>query len=53
MNIDQSLGQIRPILSLIGSAVVALGLLKFFGVNIPLAGSGLELAVAGYLIKAI
>lgn len=53
MNPDQALGQIRPILKLIGSAMIAAGLLKFFGVGIPMKGSGLEVAVAGYLTKAI
>lgn len=54
MNIDQAMGQLRPILSLIGSALIAVGVLKFFGVNINiLRGSGLEIAVAGYLTKSI
>ena len=54
MNIGQAMGQLRPILSLIGSALIAIGLLKFFGVNINiLRGSGLEIAVAGFLIKHI
>ena len=54
MTLDQALGQVRPILKLIGTALIVVGLAKFFGVNINLArGSGLELAVAGYLTKAI
>lgn len=53
MNADQIFGQLRPILSLAGSLLIAVGLLKFFGVNIPIGGSGLELAVAGYLMKSI
>lgn len=52
-DINQALAPIRPVLSLLGSAVIAVGLLKFFGVSIPISGSGLELAVAGYLMKAI
>lgn len=51
MNFDQALGQLRPILSLAGSVMIAAGLLQWFGVNIPVTGSGLELAVAGFLIK--
>lgn len=53
MTSDQIFGQLRPILSLIGSVIIAAGLLKFFGVNIPISGSGLELAVAGFLLKHI
>ncbi len=53
MDINNALSQIRPILQLAGSAVVAVGLLKFFGVNVPVSGSGLEIAVAGWLLKSI
>lgn len=54
MNLDHSLGQIRPILSLIGSAIIVVGVLKFFGVNINvLNGGGLELAAIGWLVKNI
>jgi hypothetical protein len=50
---DQALAQIRPILSLIGSIVIIIGLVKFMGINIPVNGSGLEIAVAGWLTKNI
>ncbi len=54
MNPEQALGQIRPVLKLVGTAMIVVGLAKFFGININiLRGSGLELAVAGYLTKAI
>lgn len=53
MQIDQALGQVRPILSLIGTAVIAVGLAKYFGAGIPISGSGLELAVAGFLLKHV
>ena len=54
MNFDQSMNQVRPILSIIGSVLIVIGLLKFFGVNInALNGSGLEIAVAGFLTKHI
>lgn len=52
MNLDSALSQLRPILSLAGSIIIAAGLLKFFGVQIPISGSGLELAVAGFLLKS-
>jgi hypothetical protein len=45
--------QMRPILSLVGSIIIAAGLLKFAGVQIPVSGSGLEIAVAGWLLKQI
>lgn len=51
MNVDSALSQLRPILSLAGSLLIAAGLLKFFGVGVPISGSGLELAVAGFLVK--
>lgn len=53
MNADAIFGQARPILSLAGSILIGVGLLKFFGINIPMGFPGLELAVAGYLMKAI
>lgn len=53
MNADQIFGQLRPLLQLAGSVLITAGLLKFFGVNIPISGSGLEIAVAGYLAKSI
>ena len=54
MNADQVFGQIRPILSLIGSVIIVIGLLMFFGVNINiLHGTGLEVGVAGFLMKNI
>ena len=53
MNVDQALGQIRPLTHLIGTLVLVVGVLKFFGVQIPISGSGIELAVIGYLTKSI
>lgn len=53
MSVDQALSQVRPVLTLAGSALIAAGLLKFFGVGIPISGSGLEIAVAGYLLKGV
>ena len=53
LNPDQIFGQLRPLLSLAGSILIAAGLLKFFGVNVPISGSGLEIAVAGYLMRSI
>lgn len=53
MDLNQALSPIRPILATVGSVMIAAGLLKFFGVNIPISGSGLEIAVAGWLTKAI
>lgn len=45
--------QVRPILSLLGSIVIIIGLVKFMGINIPVNGSGLEIAFAGLLTKNI
>jgi hypothetical protein len=53
MSLDQALGQIRPLTVLIGKALIIAGLLKFFGVNVPINGSGLEIAVAGWLTQQI
>ena len=53
LNPDQIFGQLRPLLTLAGSILIAGGLLKFFGVNVPIHGSGLEIAVAGYLMRSI
>lgn len=53
MDMNQTLGQVRPITSLVGTVVLIAGLLKFFGVNIPIGYPGLELAVAGYLLRSV
>ena len=42
-----------PIAALIGTLLIIAGLAKFFGVNIPIGGGGLEIAVAGYLLKGV
>jgi hypothetical protein len=52
MSVDQALGQARPILSLIGSIIIAVGLAVFwFGLGINVPGSGLEFAASGFLLK--
>ena len=53
MNFTQAIDPVRPILQLIGTVCLIAGLLKFFGVNIPIGYPGLELAVAGYLLKSV
>ena len=53
LSADAIFGQLRPILSLVGSILIAAGILKFFGVNVPIGSGGLEIAVAGYLMKSI
>lgn len=53
MDLNQALAPARPILQLIGALLIIAGLCKFFGINIPINGSGLEIAVAGWLMKAI
>ena len=51
MNAPDIFGQARPFLSLIGSIIIAVGLAKFFGLNIGIGYDGLQLAVAGWLLK--
>ena len=53
MDLNQALGPVRPITAMIGTVLIIAGLCKFFGVQIPINGSGLEIAVAGWLMKAI
>lgn len=53
MDLNQALNPIRPFAQLVGTVLVIAGLAKFFGVTIPVSGSGLEIAVAGYLMKSI
>ena len=44
----------RIALGWIGSVIIAIGLLKFFGfAPIAITHDGLQLAVAGYLLKAV
>ncbi len=53
MDINQALGQIRPLLSIAGSIIIAAGVLKFFGVQVPISGGAVEIAAIGWLIKGI
>lgn len=53
MDLNQALAPVKPIAALIGTVLIIAGLAKFFGVNIPISGGGLEIAVAGYLMKAV
>ena len=53
MNIDQALAPVRPVAHIAGTIILIAGLLKFFGVAVPISGGGLELAVAGYLMKSV
>lgn len=53
MDLNQAIAPARPLMLLAGQILIIAGLLKFFGVNIPISGSGLEIAVAGYLLKSV
>ncbi len=53
MDINAALAPIRPIASLVGTVLILAGLAKFFGVQIPIGGSGLEIAVAGWRLKGV
>lgn len=53
MDLDQVLSPIRPFARLVGTVLIIAGLLKFFGLQIPINGSGLEIAVAGWLLKSV
>ena len=53
MDLNAVISPIRPIAQTIGSVLLIAGLAKFFGVNIPISGGGLEIAVAGYLLKSV
>ncbi len=53
MDINSALAQIRPLTQAAGVILIIVGLLKFFGVQIPISGNGLEIAVAGFLMKSI
>lgn len=48
IDLNQALSPVRPL-----TVLLIAGLAKFFGVNVPINGSGLEIAVAGWLMKAI
>ena len=53
MDLNQAIAPVRPLTQLIGTLLIIAGVLKFFGVQIPVAGSGLELAAIGWLTKNI
>ncbi len=54
MDLNQALAPVKPIAALVGTVLIIAGLAKFFGVNsIPISGGGLEIAVAGWLMKGI
>ena len=50
MDINQALAPIRPIAALIGTLLIIAGLAKFFGVQIPIGGGGLEMLPVYFLI---
>lgn len=52
MSPDQALGQIRPLTALIGSVLIICGVLKAFGVDIPLKGEGWQIAILGFSLKS-
>lgn len=51
--INKALGQVRPILSLVGSVLIVIALAKFFGVSVPMRGGWMEIGAGGFLIKHI
>ena len=53
MDLNQVLNPLRPVAQLVGTILIIVGLLKFFGIQIPVSGGGLEIAVAGWLLKGI
>ena len=53
IDLNQALSPIRPLAQLIGTVLLLAGLAKFFGVQIPISGGGLEIAIAGYLLKGV
>lgn len=53
MDINAVITPIRPIAVIVGTVLLIAGLAKFFGVNIPISGGGLEIAVAGWLLKGV
>ena len=53
MNLDQTLGQIRPLTVLIGTVCIIAGLAKFFGAPVPLYHQWWELGLAGWLLKQV
>lgn len=53
IDLNQVISPIRPLAQLIGTALLIAGLAKFFGVSVPINGGGLEIAVAGWLLKGV
>lgn len=53
IDLNQAIAPIRPLTQLIGTVLLLAGLAKFFGVNVPINGSGLEIAIAGWLLKSV
>ena len=53
LNPDQIFGQLRPILALAGAVLIAAGLLKYAGVQVPMHGAWWELALAGWFAKQL
>lgn len=53
MDLNQAINPIRPFAVLVGTILILAGLAKFFGLNIPISGGGLEIAVAGWLLKSV
>lgn len=50
---DQALGQVRPVLSIIGSIMIGIGIAKLFGVDVLMGHAWWEIGLAGFLMKSI
>lgn len=53
MNADAIFGQARPLLQLVGAALIVAGLAKFCGLNVPISAAWWEVAAAGWFCKQI
>lgn len=53
IDLNQAIAPIRPLAQLVGTVLLLAGLAKFFGIDIPINGGGLEIAVAGWLLKSV
>ena len=47
MNLDQARAQMRPIVHILGTALILIAALKMFGMHIPVTGNISELALVG------
>ena len=53
MDLNTALQPVRPLTQLLGKVLIIVGVVMFFGVNVPFNHSWWEVGLAGWLMQSI